>query len=88
MLPNISRCKSNQAMKFGQIIEHNTRNIFVEKSFTKCAGETIPRSYSSVDIFQEFGLDFKQFCVVAHNLQKAIFQNNSLRLLLSKDKIY
>ena len=41
MLPNISRSKGNQAMKFGQLIEYNTRNIFVEKSYTKCAAETI-----------------------------------------------
>ena len=32
-------------MKFGQLIEYN-RNIFVEKSYTKCAGETIPRPLS------------------------------------------
>ena len=38
--------KGNQAMKFGQLIEYNMRNIFVEKSYTKCAGETIPRSLS------------------------------------------
>ena len=35
-----------KAMKFGQLIEYNMRNIFVEKSYTKCAGETIPRSLS------------------------------------------
>ena len=29
-------------MKFGQLIEYNMRNIFVEKSYSKCAGETIP----------------------------------------------
>ena len=33
-------------MKFGQLIEYNMRNIFVEKSYTKCAGETIPGSLS------------------------------------------
>ena len=46
ILPSISRSKGNQAMKFGQLIEYNMRNIFVEKSFTKCAGETIPRPLS------------------------------------------
>ena len=46
ILPNISRSKGNQTMKFGQLIEYNMRNIFVEKSYTKCAGETIPRSLS------------------------------------------
>ena len=44
ILPNFSRTKGNQAMKFGQLlIEYNMRNIFVEKSYTKCAGETFPR---------------------------------------------
>ena len=36
-------------MKFGQLIEYNI-NIFVEKSNTKCAGETIPRPLSKVKI--------------------------------------
>ena len=31
MLPNISKSKSNQTIKFGQLIEYNTRNIFLEK---------------------------------------------------------
>ena len=33
-------------MKFGQLIAYNMRNIFLEKSYTKCDGETIPRSFS------------------------------------------
>ena len=36
ILPNISRTKDNQTMKFGQLIEYNMRNIFVEISYTKC----------------------------------------------------
>ena len=28
-------------MKFGQFIEYNMRNIFVEKSYPKCAGQAI-----------------------------------------------
>ena len=28
ILPNISRIKGNQALKFGQVIEYNNRNIF------------------------------------------------------------
>ena len=46
VLPNISRTKGSQAMRYGQLIEYNTRNIFVEKSCTKYAGETIPRPLS------------------------------------------
>ena len=33
-------------MKFGQLIEYNMTNVFVDKSYTKCAGETIPRPLS------------------------------------------
>ena len=32
-------------MKFGQLIECNMRNIFLEKSYTKCGGETSPRPF-------------------------------------------
>ena len=48
ILPNISRSEGNQTMKFGQLIEYNMRNIFVEKSYTKCAAETIPRPLSKI----------------------------------------
>ena len=27
-----------------QLIEYNMKNIFLEKSYTNCGGETIPRS--------------------------------------------
>ena len=33
-------------MIFGQLIEFNMRNIFAEKSHTKCAGEAISRPLS------------------------------------------
>ena len=32
ILPNISRSKCDEVMKFGQLIEYNMRNIFLEKS--------------------------------------------------------
>ena len=32
-------------MKFGELIEYNLRNIFLEKSYTKCGGETTPRPF-------------------------------------------
>ena len=41
ILPNISRSKDNQAMKFGQLIGYNVRNTFLEKPYTKYSGETI-----------------------------------------------
>ena len=42
ILTNISRSKRNQAMEFGQLIESNLKNIFLEKSYTKYCGETVP----------------------------------------------
>ena len=47
ILLNISRSKGNQTRKLSQLIEFNMRNIFLEKSYTKCGGETIPRNSSS-----------------------------------------
>ena len=38
--------KGNQTMKFGQVIECNMINIFLEKSYWKCDGETTPRPFS------------------------------------------
>ena len=46
ILPNISRSKGNQAMEFGQLLEHNIRYIFLEKSYPKCGEETIPKPFS------------------------------------------
>ena len=43
ILLNILRSKGNQSMKFGQLIQCNMGNIFLEKSYAKCDGETILR---------------------------------------------
>ena len=42
----ISRSKGNQSMKSGQLIEYNMENILIEKSYTKCVGETSSRTLS------------------------------------------
>ena len=36
----------NQTIKFSQLIKYNMKNIFLEKSYTKCGGETFPRPIS------------------------------------------
>ena len=46
ILTNFSRSKDYRAMSFGQLIQHNMRNIFSEKSYIKSGGETIPRPFS------------------------------------------
>ena len=33
-------------MKFGKLIEYNVRNIFLENSYIKYGGETIPTPFS------------------------------------------
>ena len=45
VLSNISRSKGNHTMKFGQLIEYNMKNIFLEKSYLKCDGETNPKLF-------------------------------------------
>ena len=37
----ISRSKDNQTITFGQSIEYNMINLFLEKAYTKCGGESI-----------------------------------------------
>ena len=46
ILPNISRSKGNQTMKFGQLIYYDMRNIFLKISYSKYGAETSPRPFS------------------------------------------
>ena len=46
MFTIISRSKGNQEVKFGQLIEYNMRNIFLEKSYTKYGGKNISMLFS------------------------------------------
>ena len=39
-LPNITKSKDNQTMKFTHLIQYNMRTIFLEILYTKCGGET------------------------------------------------
>ena len=43
--PISTKISRNQAIKFGQLIEYNLRNIFLEESCTKCGGETSFRPF-------------------------------------------
>ena len=46
ILLNISISKKNQTTKYDQLIEYNMRYIFLEKSYTECGEQFIPRSSS------------------------------------------
>ena len=52
MLFNVSRNKLNQTVKSGKLMEDNTRNIFLEKSYTNRRGETRPRPFSKNENFR------------------------------------
>ena len=52
-------------MKFGQLIEYNMRNIFVEKSYAKFGGETIPRPLSKKS---KLSISLDQQCDVLNSL--------------------
>ena len=45
LLPNVSRSKGNQTIKFGQSMENNLWIIFLEKSNKKCSGKDSPRPF-------------------------------------------
>ena len=46
ILPNISRSKGNQTIKFRQLIEYSMINFFLENSDAKYGVETSPRLFS------------------------------------------
>ena len=48
-------------MKFGQLIEYNMRNIFVEKSYTKYTEETIARPLSKKSKLSLFCINSVKF---------------------------
>ena len=52
-------------MKFGQLIEYNMKNIFVEKSYIKCAGETLPRPLPKKS---KLSTSLDQYCNILKNL--------------------
>ena len=65
ILLNISKSKGNKTMKFVQLIGYNMSNNFLEKSYTKCCGETSPRPFCensklSTTLDQQFVLFYVQ----------------------------
>ena len=50
ILPNISRSEGNETMKFDQFLEYNTRNIFLEKPYIRCAGKLFPDAFKKTKL--------------------------------------
>ena len=65
-------------MTFGQLIECNMRSIFLEKSYTKCDGETIPRLFSDKLKLNNLWINSQRFytvcfyCIPSRGLLKHI----------------
>ena len=52
-------------MKFGQLVKYNMKNIFLEKLFTKCGGETITRPFSKIEnISESIAKSYMQFVYI------------------------
>ena len=94
ILPNISRSKCNQTMKLGQLLAYNMRNIFLEKSCTKCGEETIPRlfskkSKSSISLDQQSKVLYSLILYYAKLRANDIYSNLSAgHLLLPHIKLF
>ena len=52
-------------MKFVQLIEYNMRNIFLEKSYRECGGDTGPRPFSEK---LKLSISLDQYSKVLYNL--------------------
>ena len=57
--------KSSQTIAFGQLTKYNMRNIFLEKSYTKCGRETIPRPFSKKS---KLSISVDRYSKVLYNL--------------------
>ena len=60
IMTSISRSKGNQAMKLGQLVKYNMRNIFLEKSYRKYGGEKLPDPFLKTQKLRIFFTDY--FC--------------------------
>ena len=55
ILHNISISKGKQTMKFGQLVEYNMRNIFLQKSYKNMVERLVPDSFRKNQIWDISG---------------------------------
>ena len=65
ILPNISKSRGNQTLKFDQLIEYNMTKNFLEKLYKKCGRETISRLFSKKS---KFSISLVQWSKLLHSL--------------------
>ena len=56
-------------MKFDQLIEYNMKNVFLEKSYKKCGGYTIPRSFPKKSNLSNVSNVFLQFVFIVYQVE-------------------
>ena len=79
ILSNIVQCpsKNNQAIKFGQLVQYNMWNIFLEKSFTECGGKSVTTpSSNKLNLWS----NILQFCTVCFVVCQVEDYRNILKL--------
>ena len=81
ILPNLFRSKGNQTMKVGQLIENDTGNMFLEKSYTKCGGKTSPIFFSKIS---KLIISLNQWSKVLCSLFSLNIQVEGLRNILTQ----
>ena len=69
-----TRSKGNQIMNFGQIIEHEIRNIFLEKSYAKYDGKARPRRYKISKFSISLDQHSEMLCTL-FSLYSGVYQN-------------
>ena len=76
ILPNISRNKDNQIITFGQLLEYNTRNIFLKKYTQNVMEKLFPFqknqdwTYLWINTLKFYGVCF--YCTASWELSKYI----------------
>ena len=87
ILRNISRSRGNPTRKFGQLIEYNMRNMFLEKSYTKFGEETSPRPFKDSGLYLSLDQQSKiSYCLFLLYVQVEDYQNKTPYKTFSKTK--
>ena len=76
--PITQRGKCNPTNKFDQLIDYNMRNIFLEKSYAKCGGESIRRPFSkesklSISLHQQSEFLLRLFYCISKSMIAKIY---------------
>ena len=76
MLPDISRSQGNLTTKFVPLIEYDIRNFLVEKSCTKCGGQSFFKRWKlNIFLDQQFEILYSLFCCMSKSRTTKTYWN-------------